>query len=92
MMPMDPAGSWGLFWISMLMGLLFTLALLVLAVLAIIWLVRRMSRESRENSRLSGALHTDPRHELDVRYARGEIDRDTYLRMRDDLGTGSGAG
>lgn len=32
------------------------------------------------------------RETLDSRYARGEIDRDDYLRMRSDLADGSPAG
>lgn len=31
----------------------------------------------------------DARHDLDVRYACGQLDRDTYLRIRADLGTRS---
>jgi putative membrane protein len=69
------------------LALLMQLAVLVLVVLGIVWLVRRLSAGGPGTA--SGA---DParsaRDELEMRYARGEIDRPTYLQMRDDLGMG----
>ena len=52
------------------------LALLPAAGAAIVWLIVH-----------GRARQTDPdaRQVLDVQYARGELDRETYLRMRDDL-------
>jgi len=77
---MDPGGMW-IFWISALIGFLFTIALLVLAVLAIIWLVRQLTRHPG-----GGAASADHvMRELELRYARGEIDRETFLKIRKDL-------
>jgi putative membrane protein len=68
---MMPMGGGGM----MLVGLVW-LALLVAAGAAIVWLIIR-----------GGGRSTDPdaRQVLDVRYARGELDRETYLHMRADL-------
>lgn len=65
-----------------LFGGLLGVALLVLLVLAIVWLVRQLFGGQREPDaeRTSGALE-----ELESRYARGEVDRDTYLTIRADL-------
>lgn len=69
-------GLWFLF------ALLIQIAVLVLVVVGIIWLVRRLSTEGSATSsgRTRSALE-----ELELRYARGEIDRTMYLQMRDDL-------
>ena len=65
-----------------LFGGLLGVTLLALLVLAVIWLARQLSGGQREGDtrRTSGALE-----ELELRYARGEVDRDTYLTMRKDL-------
>lgn len=77
-------GIWFLF------ALLMQLAVLVLVVLGIVWLVRRLSAES-SGAATGGGGARSARDELEMRYARGEIDRTTYLQMRDDLGkSGSG--
>lgn len=57
-----------------LLGLLL-LALTALAVVASVWLIKHFN-----SGRASG--HEDL---LSQRYAAGEIYRETYLRMRDDL-------
>lgn len=57
------------------------LAALVLLVLGVVWLVHQLwSLEGRTPTAEIAATA-----ELAVRYARGEIDRETYLLMRDDL-------
>lgn len=67
---MMPMGS------AMLLVALAWIALLVAVGLAIGWLVLR--RRPRQAG-------SEARDALDVRYARGELDRDTYLHMRSDL-------
>jgi putative membrane protein len=57
------------------------LGLLVLAVLGSIWLLRNLAGPRRQ----PGDSAMD---ELERRYARGEIDRDDYLRRRSDLTRG----
>ena len=69
MMPMG--GGMGMFFV----GLLWVAMLVAIAVLLVPLLVR--GRHPR--------VGADAREVLDSRYARGEIDRDGYLRMRTDL-------
>lgn len=69
-------GVWVLF------AMLMQLAVLALVVLGIIWLVRHLSAPGQA-SRTGGARTA--LDELELRYARGEIDRSTYQQMREDL-------
>lgn len=64
----------------MMMIFMFVFMALVLAALitGVVWLIRRLSDDRRSDA--STALGT-----LEVRYARGEIDRDEYLQRRNDL-------
>jgi putative membrane protein len=71
---MPIGGAWLLFAAAM------QIAVLVLVVLGIVWLVRRLSGDSSGSHPAPSAID-----ELERRYARGEIDRTTYLQMRDDL-------
>jgi putative membrane protein len=73
---MMPMGGW-----MMLVSLVW-LGPLLAAIAAIVWLIAR-----------GRGPHTRPdaRQVLDVRYARGELDRDTYLRMRADLAENASA-
>jgi putative membrane protein len=71
---MPIAGPWLLFAFAM------QLAVLVLVVLGIVWLVRKLSADGGTHRSGSSAMD-----ELELRYARGEIDRTTYLQMKDDL-------
>lgn len=52
------------------------LAVLVATIVLLTWLLLR-GREPRTD--------TDARHVLDIRYVSGELDPETYLRMRADL-------
>jgi putative membrane protein len=72
---MNGMGVYGVVW------LLVSLALLVLIIVAVVWLIARL----RGDSTATGARGSRARDELDARYARGEVDRDTYLQMRRDL-------
>lgn len=69
--------------IGMALWLLIGLLLLVLLVLGIVWLVRQLQGSTERGH--SPASGSGALRELQMRYARGEIDRDTYLAMRDDL-------
>ena len=69
--------------VGTIVGLVISLALLTLLVLGIVWMLRQL-----QSSPAAGRLPVSARGavwELELRYARGEIDRDTYLAMRDDL-------
>ena len=76
---MSGAGSWmGMMPMGggmILIGLVW-LILLVAATVLLAWLILRGRGPSTA---------TDARQVLDVRYARGELDRETYLRMRADV-------
>jgi putative membrane protein len=63
-------------------GILISLAFIVIMVVAIIWLARR--RFPSHQGQLTASL-TNPREILQVRYARGEITREQYLEILDDL-------
>lgn len=73
---MPLGGLWLLF------ALVMQLAVLALVVLGIVWLVRRLGSDS---SASKGGAARSALEELEMRYARGEIDRTTYLQMQDDL-------
>ena len=60
---------------------IFMLAFLVVIVVGVILLVRIFKRPG--GAAVQG--NWTAVHELDVRYARGEVDRDEYLRRRSDL-------
>ncbi len=77
-MPFDPSFP-GWFLLSFLIGILLWGGLLVVVILVAIWMARRIGLTASE------AAHRDALRELDLRYARGELERDAYLRMRDDL-------
>ena len=78
--------GFGVLWyFVILFGLLLAVALLAALIIGVVWLSRRTDRST-------GGSHTGPqsaRGILDERYARGEISREEYLDMRDDLGTGT---
>ena len=79
---MPLGGLWLLF------AAVMQLAVLVLVVLGIVWLVRHLGTGAAGSAGGAGRSALD---ELEMRYARGEVDRSTYLQMQDDLkGRGSG--
>jgi putative membrane protein len=57
------------------------IVLVGLLLAGLVWLVRTLTRQDRPPGGHSPASLA----ELDLRYARGEIDRDQYLRQRADL-------
>lgn len=80
-------GMGGLGWLWMLPGSVFMLGLVVLVVLATIWLLRALSDRGpeRPSSARPPAMGASPREVLDLRYARGEMNRDEYQQARRDL-------
>jgi putative membrane protein len=79
----NPAGApvdhSNLFWIHDL----FVLAFLIVVVVGIVLLVRHLARRPRYAA--MAPMPTAAVTELDMRYARGEVDRDEFLRRRADL-------
>jgi putative membrane protein len=64
----------------------FAIVLLLLAVAGGIALIRILTRQPAAPSTPPGSPAANPaRAELDLRYARGEVDREEYLQRRGDL-------
>lgn len=78
--PQGMMGGWG--WGFGILGMLFWLALVVLIVV-LVW--RLLDRGGRDGIRQEVDRET-PHEILEKRYARGEIDRDEFERMKRDLG------
>jgi putative membrane protein len=80
------SGSFG--WVGLILNLIILVGLIIGAVLLAIWLIKRLGeaggspRDSFETSR--GAK--SPQEILQARYARGEITRQQYREMIEDLG------
>jgi len=74
---MNGFGGMGLFggWI----GLIFNLAIIVGIVILIVWAIKRFT-----NGSVSSGTQA-PREILQARYARGEITRDQYQQILQDL-------
>lgn len=72
---------------GMLFGGILWILVLALAVFAVIWVVRSSTHTMHHGT--GTTMRADNRSAslniLEERYARGEIDRDEYLRKRDDL-------
>ena len=62
--------------------LLICVVLLVLIIVGVVWLIDRPRADPRARGAAGGAA----RDELDLRYARGELEREAYLQLRRDLG------
>lgn len=76
--------DWGWGWGGMWLGPLFMLVLLGLVVAVFVGLVQWVS-----GGRAAGRGDTPTARDiLDARYARGEIDRDEYLKRKQDLSGG----
>ena len=71
MMSMGLLGGW--------IGLLFNLAIIIGIVILVVWAVKRFTSGS-----VSSGSQT-PREILQARYARGEITRDQYQQILQDL-------
>lgn len=66
-----------------LIGLLFNVGIIVGIVVLIAWAVKRFSGSSINWNRSVG--NPSPREILQARYARGEITREQYQQMLNDL-------
>jgi putative membrane protein len=74
-------GGMGLF--GGLIGLIFNLAIIIGIVILIVWAVKRFTSGSVSGNQTSG--NQSPRDILQARYARGEITRDQYQQILQDL-------
>ena len=73
----------------MVVWMIFGLLLIVLLVVGIVWLVRQVSSSSSDGQQWQSP-RSSAREDLDRRYARGEISREEYREIRDDLEGPSG--
>ena len=76
-------GFWGLGLWGGVIGLTFNIALLAGVAWLVVWAVGRFTSGTANSNRLSGP--PAPREILQVRYARGEITREQYQQMLQDL-------
>lgn len=63
-----------------LIGLIFNLVIIIGVVVLVVWAVKRFS------SGAASSRDQTPRETLQARYARGEITREQYQQMLNDLG------
>jgi len=78
-------GTFG--WGGGILGLLINLAIIVLTILVVIWLVRKFVARTGNGlvSASSFGQVIDARDVLQIRYAKGEITREQYQKMLEDL-------
>ena len=76
---MGGVGNCGL--VGSIIGLLFFFGLMVVGIALLVWLWRRSSGTSSPDA----SEKPSARQLLEVRYARGEIAREEFLSVREDL-------
>jgi len=76
-------GSFGL--VGGLIGLLFNIAIIVGIVVFIVWAVRKFSSHNASSKAASAAQPFSAHEILDIRYARGELTREQYQTMLQDI-------
>jgi len=77
--------GWGNYgWIGMILSLVITVAVIFGIVWLIIWLVRRTGMNGQTYFNQESDAQS-PREILQFRYARGEITREQYLQILEDL-------
>ncbi len=75
----------GFGWIGMIIGAIFWLALLVGVILLIVWGIRRMGHNPAGHSGMAPSGGSSAKDILQARYARGEITREEYQQMLEDI-------
>jgi len=81
------AGFGGLGWIGWIINIVLTIGLLIALVWLVIWAVRRITN-NQGGLMVSSVQSGGPTNYLEIlqtRYARGEISREEYQRMREDI-------
>ena len=79
---MDWGAMGGFMWVGMLIWAILGIALILLVIGGVAWLVRQPDRNGRSRRRLAERTAIE---ELELRYARGEVDRETFRAVREDL-------
>jgi putative membrane protein len=70
--------------IALVIGLFFIVIIIALAVL-VIWAIRRTTGSAQSSASGGMASAHTPKEVLQMRYARGEITREQYQQMLQDL-------
>ena len=81
-------GSFGMYgWLGFVLNLVIILAAVIGIIWLIIWLVRNASSNQNKSFDRSSLAESQlsARDILQLRYVRGEIDRDRYLEILDDI-------
>ena len=76
-------GFGGFGWIGLIINLVITILVVVGIIWLVVWLVRRAIPNNLVHSTSS---NVNPREILQARYARGEINREQYQQILEDLG------
>ena len=79
-------GAFG--WFGMIFNLVLLVGLIAGFVGLIVWLVRKSSTNNQAlaSSSIQGNVALSAREILEMRYARGEITREQYQTMKEDIG------
>ncbi len=77
--------NYGFGFIGMIIGLLIFILLLIGLVVFVVWGIRRTSGGASSAFPGSPAAPQTPKEVLQMRYARGEITREQYQQMMQDL-------
>ena len=79
-------GSFG--WFGIIFNLILLIGLIVGFVVFIVWLVRKSSSNNQAlaSAGSQGNVAPSAREILEMRYARGEITREQYQTMKEDIG------
>jgi len=72
-------GGWGI--VGMILMFVFWALIITGIILLIVWIVRRVSYPGRDLSRTDKAMEI-----LKERYARGEINKEDFEKMKKDIG------
>ena len=76
-------GTWG--WVAIILQLIFWLAFIAGIVLLIVFVIRRSGRRSTSVSSYAISSHPSAKEILQARFARGEITREQYELMKQDI-------
>jgi putative membrane protein len=76
--------GYGMGWIGMIIGLIFTIAIVVGIVLLIVWASRKSNGTTTQSGRLASSSQS-AREIAQSRYAKGEISREEYQQILSDI-------
>ena len=83
-------GGYGAFgslgWIGWVVNLVITLGVIIGFILLVVWAVRRLTTAQGQNYTSVSSPGQTAREIVQTRYARGEITRDEYKQLLEDLG------